>query len=553
MKKTQGVAYTSRVVSCGIKNIQNVFLSLVRPMRFPCRLSHFIRHPRPFARRCLAGKIPSMKPLRMTRALNMCFVALAVLFPANWMAGLAQAPLAQPRPAIIVSGTIRDPVGNPIAAASVSFEEKATSTSIEAKTAPNGTFSFLTLRAGTYIVRVQKEGFREATSGPLNLSLGQRKELDLVLGVAIAKDTSSSERQSSPVAPQRGAKQFDKKLEFDDKPSFTVAGITDSTNFGGHGSDSKLRTSESLAKETAAMKSGDLGETSASASEAARAADSHREFGDRAEHSGDPLVAVHEYEQAVGLDPSEQNYFAWGTELLLHRAIKPAAEVFEKATTLHPKSARMLAGLGAALYAGGSYEDAARRLCAAADLQRADPTPYLFLAKMEKATPDPLPCAKEELARFAHDQPTNAFASYYYAVALWKQSRVTERGSDNSPVLQQAEILLQRAIAADPKLDEAYVLLGTLYSAHGNVTQAISAFQRAIEVNSQSAEAHYRLGLAYKRTGEEQKSARELQLYKQADKSEAAVIEQNRREIRQFLIILKDQPQAGAPAPQKEK
>src|SRR5258708_14747500 len=143
----------------------------------------------------------------------------------------------------------------------------------------------------------------------------------------------------------------------------------------------------------ATLKSGELGETSASGLEANRAADSHREFGDRAEQSGDPLVAVREYEQAVGLNPSEQNYFAWGTELLLHRAIKPAAEVFEKATTLHPKSARMLAGLGAALYASGSYDDAARRVCAASDLQPADPTPSLFLGKRKKPHPDPLPCS----------------------------------------------------------------------------------------------------------------------------------------------------------------
>src|SRR5882724_1426026 len=494
-----------------------------------------------------------MKPLRMIRPLNMYFVALAALFPVNWMAGFAQTPLAQPRPPIIVSGTIRDAVGTPIADASVSLDEKATSASIEAKTAPNGTFSFLTLRAGTYVVRVQKEGFREAASGPLRLSLGQRKELDLVLSVAIGNYTSLSEKPPSQFAPQPSAKEFDNKLEFDDKPSFTVAGITDSTNFGGHGSDSKLRTSESLAKEMATLKSGELGETSASALDANRAADSHREFGDRAEQSGDPLVAVREYEQAVGLNPSEQNYFAWGTELLLHRAIKPAAEVFEKATTLHPKSARMLAGLGAALYASGSYEDAARHLCAAADLQPVDPTPYLFLAKMEKAAPDPLPCAREELARFAHDQPANALASYYYAVALWKQSRGTERASDNSAVLQQVEALLQKAIAADPKLDEAYILLGTLYSARGDFGEAISAFQKAIEANPQSAEAHYRLGLTYKRTGEEHKSDQELQVYKQADKSETALIEQHRREIRQFLIILRDQPQANAPGPPKEK
>jgi tetratricopeptide (TPR) repeat protein len=461
--------------------------------------------------------------------------AAAALLLCTSVAAVAQTPAAEPRPAITVSGTVRDTAGNSIADAAVFFEEKATAASVETKTKADGTFSFLALRPGTYTVRAEKAGMRASPSASLLLSLGETKQVDLVL------ENSQATQSPSPDAKKSGPASA--AMEFDDKPSFTVAGVTDWTNVGGHGSDTKLRTSESLAKETATLKSGEPGENSAVASEAARAADSHRELGDRAEHSGDPLAAVREYEQAVRLNPSEQNYFAWGTELLLHRAIKPAAEVFSKGVAAHPKSARMLAGLGAALYASGSYADAARHVCAASDLQPADPTPYLFLGKMEKAAPDPLPCAAEKLARFAHDQPTNALGNYYYAVALWKQSRAADKGAEESPTLQQSEALLQRAISADPKLDEAYVQLGVLYAAQGNFRQAITAYKKAIEVNPQSSEAHYRLALAYKRVGEEGKSEQEMQLYKQTEKTETAAIEQQRREIRQFLIILKDRPQ----------
>src|SRR4029077_7246126 len=205
------------------------------------------------------------------------------------------------------------------------------------------------------------------------LSLGEKKQVDLVL--------ESSPASQSPSPSNKKSAGTSAAMEFDDKPSFTVAGVTDWTNVGGHGSDTKLRNSGALARETAHPQTRNPREGSAGVSETARAADSHRLLGDRAEHSGDPLAAVREYEQAVRLDPSEENYFAWGAELLLHRAIKPAAEVFTKGTIAHPKSARMLAGLGAALYAGGSYADAARRVCDASDLQPADPTPYLFLGK----------------------------------------------------------------------------------------------------------------------------------------------------------------------------
>jgi Flp pilus assembly protein TadD len=91
---------------------------------------------------------------------------------------------------------------------------------------------------------------------------------------------------------------------------------------------------------------------------------------------GDPLAAVHEDEQAVRLDPSEQNYFAWGSELLLHRAVWQAAEVFKNGTKAYPKSASMLAALGTALFAGALYDQAAASLCQASDLNPADPEPY---------------------------------------------------------------------------------------------------------------------------------------------------------------------------------
>ena len=82
--------------------------------------------------------------------------------------------------------------------ASVFFEEKATAASIEVKTDHDGTFSFLSLRAGSYLVRARKEGLREAVSGPMELSLGQKKQLDLVLS---PKPSAHGKRQSKVNSP----------------------------------------------------------------------------------------------------------------------------------------------------------------------------------------------------------------------------------------------------------------------------------------------------------------------------------------------------------------
>ncbi|MGH9743987.1 MAG: tetratricopeptide repeat protein, partial [Candidatus Acidiferrum sp.] len=236
------------------------------------------------------------------------------------------------------------------------------------------------------------------------------------------------------------------------------------------------------------------------------------------------------------------------TELLLHKAAEPAAEVFTNGAHAHSKSARMLTGLGAALFASGSWEEAARRLCDASDLDPANEAPYLFLGKIEMATPGPLPCSEEKLARFAQGQPENALANYYYAVSLWKR----EKGSENSPGVKQAEVkqaeaLLEKAVSINPKLGEAYLQLGIMHAARGDFRQATRDFEKTTEVNPNLGEAHRQLGLIYQRTGEKTKAQQEIQAYQQAEKAETAERERQQRELRQFLIVLKDQKTNAPP------
>ena len=521
------------------------------------------------------------------------------------------------RPAAEVEGIVRDSAGKPIVGASVLFGEEETSSPAETKTDAAGAFSFSAVAAGTYRVQVQKPGFRDATEDSIKLSPAEKKHCEFVL------QTSGG-----------SASSLASGIELDDRPNFAVAGITDSTGSGGHGSETRMRTGEALARETLNLESGKSGETPSAAAKAethdsentlhaallqspqsfapnhelgefyfhsqrcreaiplletayqanpgdhpnafdlvsalrvcgefskARdrvsqmlangnalrkrdEADLRRTLGDLDEKLGDPLGAAREYERAVGLDASEQNYFAWAAELLLHRAAAPAAEVFGKGVRLHPDSARMLAGLGAALYTSGSADEAAQCLCQASDLEPANPAPYLFLGKMQESASGSLACAEQKLARFAQNQPGNAFANYYYALALWKRNR----GSENSDALRHAQALLEKALAIDPKLDAAYLQLGNLHFARGALLEAVSAYHNAIATNPVGSEAHYRLGLALKRLGEEAKAQSEFEQYKQLDKTETATIEQQRRELRQFLFVLKDQPTAPQPSP----
>jgi tetratricopeptide (TPR) repeat protein len=411
-------------------------------------------------------------------------------------------------------------------------------------------------------------------------------------------------------------------MEFADKPDFAVAGVTDWTAVGGHGSDSSLRTSEALTREALTLKAEDSGDVKPGNESESRLradlagapgsfaanhqlgafylhagryresipllqaayqidpanhgneydlalalqqagdfpqarehvrkllaqqdnADWHRALGELDEKMGDPLAAVHEEEQAVRLDPSEENFFAWGSELLLHRAVWEAVEVFRNGAKAHPSSARMLAALGTALFAGARYDEAAASLCSASDLNPADPEPYSFMGRIEMAAPKPLACVEPRLARFVKQQPTNALANYLYAMAIWKRQ---EQAPDEK-ARQQVESLLTKAVAIDPKCGEAYLQLGILYSSQRPPEKAIGFYTKAIEADPQLGEAHYRLGVAYDRLGMPEKATQEFQQHDEIEKLQAATVERQRREVKQFLVVLEGQP--GSPPPPK--
>jgi hypothetical protein len=151
------------------------------------------------ATRPLVSKMRSMNAQSMSRPLTVCFAAVGLFFATSCEPAFAQTPAPEPRPAIIVFGTVRDSAGAPIVDASVFFEEKGTSASIDAKTAADGTFSFLALRPGTYLVRARKDGLREVVTGPWELALGQKKQLDLVL--TTAKPSVHAKKQSKVSSP----------------------------------------------------------------------------------------------------------------------------------------------------------------------------------------------------------------------------------------------------------------------------------------------------------------------------------------------------------------
>jgi len=521
---------------------------------------------------------------------------------------------SEPAAEATLQGIVRDASNHPVAGATVSLQAKD-SQILTVRTDSAGTYHFPVVRQGVYTLRAEMSGEGNTTTGPFVLEPRESRTIDLILEPA---------KTTAPAGSSGG------RPDFFDEPHFTVAGVTDTTNLGGHGSDIVVRNREALAeatvslskqspgisrpdsssiateqsmREAAAREPGDFAANNrlgkllvdeAKAQEALpylerasrlnpgdfgnayklalayadvgdykRARDNartllaaqhkssqqeaelHHLLGDVEEKLGDSLDAVREYQSAAELIPTEPNLFDWGAELLIHHAAEPAIEVFTKGNRLFPRSVRMLAGLGAAWYSLGSYDQAAQRFCEASDLNPEDPNPYLFMGKMQAVESAQSQAILERLRRFVALQPQNALANYYYAVSLQKHWKLPEE--INIEDVDQVRSLLQTAIDLDPKLGLAYLQLGILYSEQKDFSKAISSYQQAIAATPQLEQAHYRLAQAYRQAGESSKAHAELQLYERISKEKEQESEHQRHELQQFVYQLRDQEPASHP------
>jgi tetratricopeptide (TPR) repeat protein len=257
----------------------------------------------------------------------------------------------------------------------------------------------------------------------------------------------------------------------------------------------------------------------------------HNLLGQIDEKDGKFVDAANDYEAAAHVDPSEDNLFAWGSEMLLHRTYEPAIAIFQKASEMYPKSPRILIGLGLALYSRGIYDKAVQALIAASDLSPKDERCYLFLSKAYNSSPLQADEVVDRFKRYANLRPDNALAQYYYAVSLWKGKRV---GTSNVDV-GLIETLLKRSIALDDSLVDAHVQLGNLYADQHEYAKSIPQYERALALDPNLPDAHYRLGTDMVHTGEKERAQKEFAVYQRLRAEHLAEVQKEHEEVRQFV------------------
>lgn len=169
---------------------------------------------------------------RDSRRLTVC-AALLALAPF-----VARGQSSAPSETAIIYGLVKDAHGQGIPAASVHMQLEGTNQSVTLETDSKGAYRCAGLHEGAYTLRAEKAGMGDASAGPVEVKEKQASRVDFTL----AAPAAAASQSSTAKAP-----------EFFDEPQFTVAGVTDATNHGGHGSDTIFRTSQSLARDVVSI------------------------------------------------------------------------------------------------------------------------------------------------------------------------------------------------------------------------------------------------------------------------------------------------------------
>ena len=258
--------------------------------------------------------------------------------------------------------------------------------------------------------------------------------------------------------------------------------------------------------------------------------------GDIEEQQHNFLEAVHSYQSAVALAPSEERYrVSLGLELIRHQSFDAALAVFEQGANLFPASARIQIGLGLAQFFLNRFEPSAASFLKAEKLDGGSGIGVRYLGMTQVRIPQgPLPGAVAAVCTRSDANPGDAAANLWCGSMLYRQAYHAgeKAGASRSLNYLRAAQKLQPADAvANCELGRALVW-----------TEAWSAARAPLEscvrLLPDSGEDHYRLGRVYQRLGLDQAAHREAELNRHAR------AERDRRELEttKFVYQILDRP-----------
>jgi tetratricopeptide (TPR) repeat protein len=259
-------------------------------------------------------------------------------------------------------------------------------------------------------------------------------------------------------------------------------------------------------------------------------------IGDIQEQRGDSLAAVHSYQAAVALEPSEERHrLALALELLRHQTFDAAIVVLDQSAGLFPQSVRVKILQGLAYYLVDRSPDAIRALLEASRLGPHDETAARYLGEIslqDSASPDP--AAAVQLCKFADDHPKNKTAEAFCGGVQLRLAR------ENEDLSRKPEILtrLRRAVREAPTEPVARCQAAKAFEWTGQWQQARTQMEECVRLDPDSPEGHYRLSRIYRQLGLTDLASRQTLLQQQAAQRQSDESLRRTNAVSKFLVLL---------------
>ena len=331
-------------------------------------------------------------------------------------------------PPAVLRGTVRDSQGKTVVNAEVQLSSKDSERTLKARTDAHGRYEFPSVHEGVYSLRVV-HGLQTADVPSLVLVSNKTNTVDLMLA------SLHNAASSSSAAP------------FFDEPQFSVSGVTDTSNLGGHGSDIVVRTRESLAKQTASL-------------------------GEAAPSARTPNFVATEKSLREALHHEPENFEAnhdLGWLLLENNRAKEAIPYLQHAAEINSADYENTFALARAENEAGNYEAARDRLRKLMGLQDKAEVHHL-LGDVQEKLGDPLEAVRQ-YQRAAEINPSECY------VFDWGSELLLHHAPE--PAIQ----VFTRGRELYPRSSRMLIGLGAAWFARGSNDQAVTLICQASDLN----------------------------------------------------------------------
>ncbi len=241
--------------------------------------------------------------------------------------------------------------------------------------------------------------------------------------------------------------------------------------------------------------------------------------------------AAEHFARAAQLDPSEENAWMMGLELLRHWNFHAAEIEFEAGSVKFPDSRRLRLGLGAAYFGDAKYPLAVGVFARLLDGDPHNATYAELLGISCNAITQSSNPRCDVLIKYSQSHPADTTTATYAASWLLDHDR-------DQQSLETAAKLLKPAIAANPDLPEAQLQMGTVLQDEMSWKESIPYLERAVQLKPDLAEAHYRLARAYWRTGRKQDGDAQMALQRKYVYKNAEELDKRLRQVTSLAVSI---------------